>query len=42
MEQEAGPALIEALLKEAEFWKRRSKMLKSGDVQVWCFWGTKK
>jgi hypothetical protein len=42
MDQEDGPALIEYLLKEAEFWTRQSKMLKSGDVQVWQFLGYKK
>jgi len=35
MKSEDGKHLIDPLLSEAEFWARRSKMLQSGQLQVW-------
>lgn len=37
-----GKTMIKALLREAEFWSHRSKMLESGDLQVWRILASKK
>lgn len=33
--QENGARLIQVLMREAEFWTRRKKMLESGDLKLW-------
>lgn len=40
--QEDGDALLQALLKEAEFWSLRRRMMESGDLQVWRLLASKK
>lgn len=40
--QEDGEALIRMLLKEAEFWSRRARMLESGDLRIWRILASKK
>lgn len=40
--QENGTALIQTLMREAEFWARRKKMLESGDLRLWRIVANKK
>lgn len=42
VKQENGPALIQTLMREAEFWARRKKMLESGDLRLWRIVANKK
>ncbi len=40
--EEGGPRLIQILMREAEFWTRRKKMLESGDLKLWRMVANKK
>ena len=40
--EENGAALIQTLMREAEFWARRKRMLESGDIRLWRFVANKK
>ncbi|GHF13165.1 hypothetical protein GCM10017044_03930 [Kordiimonas sediminis] len=40
--EEDGARLIQVLMKEAEYWTRRKKMLESGDLRLWRFVANKK
>ncbi len=40
--EENGAALIQTLMREAEFWARRKRMLESGDLRLWRFVANKK
>ncbi len=40
--EENGAALIQTLMREAEFWSRRKRMLESGDLRLWRFVANKK
>ena len=42
VKQENGTALIQTLMREAEFWARRKKMLESGDLRLWRIVANKK
>jgi protein-L-isoaspartate O-methyltransferase len=42
VEREDGPAMIDTLLKEAEYWNRRSKLMEAGHLKVWRILGYKK
>ena len=42
MEREDGPAMIDTLLKEAEYWNRRSRLMEDGHLKVWRILGYKK
>jgi len=42
VKQENGAALIQTLMREAEFWARRKKLLESGDLRLWRFVANKK
>jgi 2-polyprenyl-3-methyl-5-hydroxy-6-metoxy-1,4-benzoquinol methylase len=42
MAEENSAAMIDALLSEAEFWTRRSNLLKNGQLKVWRILGYKK
>lgn len=40
--REDGAAMIQTLMREAEFWTRRKKMLESGDLKLWRIVANKK
>lgn len=40
--QEDGAKMIQTLMREAEFWTRRKKLLESGDLQLWRIVANKK
>lgn len=40
--EENGAALIQTLMREAEFWSRRKRMLEAGDILLWRFVANKK
>ncbi|MFC3052176.1 SAM-dependent methyltransferase [Kordiimonas pumila] len=40
--QDDGAAMIQTLMREAEFWNRRKKMLESGDIKLWRIVANKK
>ncbi|UTW58912.1 methyltransferase domain-containing protein [Kordiimonas sp. SCSIO 12603] len=40
--QEDGAMMIQTLMREAEFWTRRKKMLESGDLKLWRIVANKK
>lgn len=42
MKQDDGEALIRMLLREAEYWSRRARLLESGDLRVWRILASKK
>lgn len=42
VKEEDGTAMVDALLKEAEFWARRSKLLGDGTLKLWRTLGYKK
>lgn len=42
LEEENGTAMIQTLMREAEFWTRRKKLLEAGDLQLWRFVANKK
>lgn len=42
IEREDGPAMIDTLLREAEYWNRRSRLMEKGHLKVWRILGYKK
>ncbi len=39
VQEENGTKMIDTLLREAEFWSRRTKMMESGQLKLWRFLG---
>lgn len=42
VDEEDGPAMVDMLLKEAEYWAKRSELLKDGTLRMWRMLGYKK